>query len=150
MKKVLVIMALVAGVSAWSLAYAVDEYGPHQRADKPSGQDTLSQLPVEKEVLFRRTMREAMENAAGMRDEIVKARTAVRDVLVAPEFNESLFKERTRQVQDLLEKQHQVMGDAIVKLAKQYTPEERKLLAELITAPDHHGRGRWAPHRPIL
>jgi len=145
MKKVLAVVMLAGGVAMWPLTYAVGDETSHYHADQTSRQDTLSRLPVEKEVLFRRTMREAREQAASYRKDLEKARQAVKESLGAPELNEAVLRERMKQVQELREKQRHVMEEAVVKLAKQYTPEERKLLAELIAEPGHrygrHGYG---------
>jgi len=141
MKKILAVVMIVGGMAVWSLAYAVGDQAPHYDGGKTSRQDVLSQLPVEKEVLFRRTMREAREKAAGYRGDIDKARQAVKESLGASEFNEAALRERMKRVQELREQQRHAMEDAVVKLAKQYTPEERKILAQLIADPDHrHGR----------
>jgi uncharacterized membrane protein len=146
----LAVSALVLGLSMWSPAYAETAHEGDRCESKSSGarHKLLEQLPAEKEVLFQRTMREARDRMAGVREEIVKAREDARIVLLAPEFHEALFKEKTARVHDLLEKEHQVMRDAIATLAKQYTPEERKLLAEVLDASKPHRR--WASHRHML
>lgn len=152
MKRVLAVAALVVGLSVWSTAYAdtADEGDRCEYQSIGSRHKLLEQLPAEKEMLFHRTMREVREQRAGIRDEIVKAREAAREVLLAPEFNEALFKEKTAKIHDLLEREHQIMEDAITKLAKQYTPEERKVLAEVLDKGNDHLRGRWSSHRRTM
>jgi uncharacterized membrane protein len=141
---------LVLGMSMWSPAYAETVHEGDRCESKSSGarHKLLEQLPTEKEMLFHRTMREARAKMDGVREEIVKAREDARTVLLAPEFNEALFKEKTARVHALMEKEHQVMGDAIATLAKQYTPEERKLLADVLEkSTSRRGRGS---HRDLM
>jgi uncharacterized membrane protein len=147
MSRVLAVSALVMGLSVWAPAYADTAREGDQCEYKKSGarQKLLEQLPAEKETLFDQTMREARKQRAGIRGEIIKARKAAREVLLAPEFNETLFKDKTSKIHDLLEREHQVMEDAIAKLAKQYTPEERKLLAQVFDKSTSHRR--WASQR---
>ncbi|HET8760591.1 MAG TPA: hypothetical protein VFN94_05965 [Nitrospiria bacterium] len=79
-------------------------------------------MPAEKEELFKRTMMEAREKKAAIREEIVKAR-------------------------ELVEQEHRVMEDAVAKLAAQFTPEERKLLADALDRSKGHGHRGWSSHR---
>lgn len=150
MNRVLAVSALVIGLSVWSTAYADTKDSPDQCEYKPSRhqEKLLNQLPAEKADLFRRTMTDVKEKRADIRDDILKARAEVKDILVASEFNESLFKEKTARVQELAARERQVWGDAITALAKQYTPEERKLLVELISRSKPHRR--WSSHRQIM
>jgi uncharacterized membrane protein len=117
---------------------------------KKSGarQSLLQQLPAEKETLFHRTMRDAREKETAIRGDLVKAREEARSVLSAPEFNEALYKEKTARVSELIEREHQVMADAIASLAKQFTPDERKVLAEVLATSKPHRR--WSSHREML
>ena len=54
-------------------------------------------------------------------------------MLTAPEFNEALFLEKTRRLQDLHKMASEAMDKAVAKLAIQFTAEERKILAEMIS-----------------
>jgi uncharacterized membrane protein len=106
----------------------------------------LEQLPAEKQELFKRTMTEVREKKAAIREELVKARDAAKEVLQAPEFNEALFKEKTAKVHELVEQEHRVTEDAITKLAGQFTPEERKVLAEVLDKGKGKGHRGWFSH----
>jgi uncharacterized membrane protein len=150
MKNALAVAVLGLGLAMWSTAYAEKTHEGDRCEYQSSGSrhKLLGQLPAEKEMLFHRTMRETKDKIAGIKEEIAKAREDARNVLLAPEFNEALFKEKTARVHALMEKEHQVMGDAIATLAKQYTPEERKLLAKVLDKSSSHRR--WASHRDKL
>ncbi len=149
MNKLLAIVALVSGLSGWSTAYADTAHEGDRCEYKSSARhQLLGRLPAEKEVLFHRTMREARKQMDGIREDVVKAREEARSVLLASEFNESLFKEKTAKIHELVQREHQVMEGAIATLAKQYTPEERKLLAEVLATGKSHRR--WASHRHMM
>jgi uncharacterized membrane protein len=152
MKTVMAVLALVVGLALGSMAYADTKESGEQCEYKASGvgQKLLDQLPAEKEMLFHQTMREAREKKAGMKEEIRKAREEAKAVLLAPEFNEVAFKEKTAKVHNLMARQHQIMEDAIAKLAKQYTPEERKVLAEVLDKSKDRKHGRWSSHRHTM
>jgi uncharacterized membrane protein len=152
MKSVLAVSALALGLAMVSMAYADTKESGEQCEYKASGarQKLLDQLPAEKEMLFHRTMREAREKRAGIREEIGKAREEASAVLLAPEFNEAVFKEKTAKVHDLMEREHQIMEDAITKLAKLYTPEERKVLAEVLNKAKDRSHRRWSSHRHTM
>jgi uncharacterized membrane protein len=108
----------------------------------------LQQLPAEKETLFHRTMRDARDKKAAIREDLVMARKEAREVLVAPEFDEALYKEKTALVSALIEREHQVMGEAIATLAKHFTADERKVLADVLGKTKSHRR--WPSHRQML
>lgn len=152
MSKMLGVLALALGLAMVSSAYADTKESGEQCEYKASGarQKLLDQLPAEKEMLFHRTMREAREKKAGIREEIGKAREEAKAVLLAPEFNEAAFKEKTAKVHVLMEREHQIMEDAITKLAKQYTPDERKVLAEVLDKAKDGPHRRWSSHRHTM
>jgi uncharacterized membrane protein len=149
MKKGITVSALMLGLLVWAPAYADPVHEGDQCEYKKSGarQKLLEQLPAEKEELFKRTMTEAREKKAAIRKEIVKARAAAKEALQAPEFNEALFKEKTATVRELVEQEHRVMADAVAKLAGQFTPEERKLLADALDRSKGRGHRGWSGHR---
>jgi uncharacterized membrane protein len=143
------VSALVLGLFVWSPAYADPVHEGDQCEYKKSAawQKLLEQLPAEKAELFKRTMSEAREKKTAIREEIVKAREAAKEVLRAPEFNEALFKEKTAKVRELVEQEHRVMEDAVAKLAGQFTPEERKLLADAMDKTKGQEHRGWSSHR---
>jgi uncharacterized membrane protein len=143
MSKKVAISALILAVALGSLAYAFDGNRPHRRGYMKARHEILSQLPEEKEMLFHKTMREAREKKAEVREQVRALKGELKDILTAPEFNEELFRQKMGQVHELQRDRQAAMEEAIVTLAKQFTPEERKILAELVP----HGRGRHG-HTP--
>jgi uncharacterized membrane protein len=138
MKKCLVVLVLIVAMSVCSIGYAYDGKGSGNR---PLRNELLNQLPTDKETLLHQTMREVREKTANIREQIRDLKAEINDILIAPEFNEVLFLEKTKSLQEL----HQTIRDAkekaIAKLAGQFNQEERKILAKLIHQKHrYHGR----------
>jgi uncharacterized membrane protein len=138
MKKSLAVLAVIVAMSLCSIAFAYDGKG---RGDRPQRQRLLNQLPADKEMLLHQTMRELREKAANIGEQIRTLKAEINDILTAAEFNEALFLEKTKRVQELHTMIRATKDEAIVKLAKQFTQEERKILVKLIHQKHrHHGR----------
>ena len=138
MKKRLAVLVLIVAMSVCSIVYAYDGKG---RGDRPPRQKILNQLPADKEMLFHQTMREVRGKTANIREQIKELKAEINDILTASEFNEALFLEKTKRVQELHKMIRAATDEAIVKLAKQFTQEERKILAKLIPEKNrYHGR----------
>ena len=138
MKKSLAFWVIIVAMSVCSIAFAYDGKG---RRDRPQRQKLLTQLPADKEMLFHRTMREVREKTANIHEQIKALKAEINDILTAAEFNEALFLEKTKRVQELHAMMRAAKDEAIVKLAKQFTREERKILTKLIQQKHrHHGR----------
>jgi uncharacterized membrane protein len=117
-------LVLMVVISACSIVQAFDGRPAHERK---------CQLPPDKEMLLHQTMREVREATMDIHDQIRGLEAEIRDVLTAPEFNEALFLEKTRRLQDLHKMESEAMDKAVAKLANQFTAEERKILAEIIS-----------------
>lgn len=139
MKKSLsVLVIVVAVISICSIVYAFEGKGRGDRAPK---HELLSQLPADKEMLFHQTMREVREKTAENRGQIKKLKKEILDVLTAPAFDEEMFLEKIKSMQILRQKERQIMVEGFAKIAKQFTQEERKILAQIIPLKHrHHGR----------
>jgi uncharacterized membrane protein len=145
MKRVKAVSALIILICMWSVAYASDGAGRRRSGDGCSPQKLLAQLPADKEMLFHQTMREAREKASEIRTQIRELREEIKDILTADQFVEDLFREKTNSLETLHTKIRATMEEAVVMLAKQFTADERKILAELLPPkPGHH---RHSPER---
>jgi uncharacterized membrane protein len=144
MKKSLsVLVIVIAVISICSIVYAFEGKGRKDRAPK---HELLSQLPADKEMLVHQIMREVREKTAENRVQIKKLKKEILDVLAAPAFDEEMFLEKMKSMQILRQKERQTMVEGFAKIAKQFTQEERKILAEIIPLNQHqHGRHatRW-------
>lgn len=143
MKTKVAALVLILAMVLSSMVYAFDGTYSKGRGDRGSRHELLSQLPEEKEMLFHQTMREAREKTADIREQMRALRTEIKDVLTASAFDEALFLEKSQRVHELHSEKRAVLDAAIVTLAKQFTPGERKILAELFPMKQgRHGRSR--------
>jgi len=138
MQKTLVVLVLMVAISFCSIGYAYDGKGSGMRQPR---HDLLSQLPADKEMLFHQTMREVREKTVGIRQQIKELKTEIKNILTAPEFDDDLFLEKIKNIQKLHIMMKEARNEAIVKLAKQFTQEEREILAELFPQ-KHRPHGR--------
>jgi uncharacterized membrane protein len=136
MNKKIAVSVFVIVMAVGTMAFAFGGRGP-DGCDRKPRQELLSQLPADKETLFHQTMREAREKAAVVGDQVQAVHEEAKNIMMAPEFDEKLFLEKTREMHALHEQKRAIMEEAIVNLAKQFTQEERETLAELIP----HKRG---------
>ena len=134
------VSALIIVMSICTVAYASDRTKRRGSCDRSSRQELLSQLPADKEMLFHQTMREARAKGAAIRKQIRTLREEIKNILVADQFDEALFRGKKKSLEALLSQTHANREEAIVTLAKQFTADERKILAELI--PFKPGRHR--------
>jgi len=152
MKKRIFIATLVTGLLFGSLAFAFDNRPMRGRGDwgdSPRHQQVLNHLPEEKAALVRDTLSDAREQTNGIRDQIVTLRNEIKDILSAPQFDETIYLEKNNQMNELRDQMHAVMIGAIAGLARQFTQEERKVLAELVPpGPGGHGGGPGSGRGP--
>jgi uncharacterized membrane protein len=135
-KKIFAVLVLMVVISLCSMVQAFDGPPSHKR---------MCQLPPDKEMLFHQTMRGVREATMNIHEQIRGLEAEIRGVLTAPEFNEALFLEKTKRLQDLHKMESELMDKAVAKLANQFTAEERKILAEIISCKPGLPPGPAAP-----
>ena len=147
MKKRMAVSTLIIVIAMCTVAYASDGKNRWGADDRSSRQELLSQLPADKEMLFHQTMREARQKASAIRTQMKTLRAEIKDILTADQFNEGLFREKTNTLETLRNKMRATMEEAVVTLAKQFSADERKILAELLPPkPGRHLDSRERRH----
>ena len=86
------VLVLMVAMSLCSMVQAFDGPPSHKR---------MRQLPPDKEMLFHQTMRGVREATTNIHEQIKGLEAEIKGVLTASEFNEALFLEKTRSLQDL-------------------------------------------------
>ena len=124
MRKTFIALVLIAVIFLCSMVQAFDGPPVHKR---------MPQQPADKETLFHQTMGKVREATTNIHDQIKGVEAEIRGALTAPEFNEALFLEKTKRLQDLHKMEREAMDKAVAKLASQFTAEERKILQEIIS-----------------
>ena len=138
MKQILAVLVCISALLVSAIGYT---YDGKWKGDRSARLELLNQLPAEKETLFHQTMRDIRGKTANMHTEIKALKAEMRDILTSKEFNEALFLEKSKRIQELRTSIRETMSEAIAKLAKQLTQEERTILAQLIPQKQgHHGR----------
>lgn len=124
MKKSFALLALLVVISLGSIAQAADGHPPR---------GTLEQLPANKEMLFHQTMRGVFDATKDMREQMKRLEEEIKTLLTASEFDAALYLKKTSTLRELHNTIRGTMGEAMAKLATQFTVEERAILAELIS-----------------
>ena len=104
--------------------------------------EKVKDIPEEFGIEREPNMREVKEKTSGIHQQIKGLKAEIKNILTAPEFNDALFLEKMKSIQELHITMKEVRNEAIVKLAKQFTQEEREILAELIPQKHRHRGGR--------
>lgn len=102
---------------------------PEWKAEK------LDHIPAAKREEFHKFMEsnnsqrhERMKEARSLREEVIA-------ILVEPEFDEALFREKSRQLDELFSNSKKDMLERTIELAKKLNQEERKILADNLRRP---------------
>jgi uncharacterized membrane protein len=143
MKRRMAVSVLIIVMSMCTVAYASDGKRRRGAGERSSRQELLSQLPADKEMLFHQTMREARGKASEIRTQIKELGEEIKNILTADQFEEALFREKTNRLEALRSQMRATREEAIVILAKQFTADERKILAEFLPSkPGGHRHSR--------
>ena len=140
MKTRMALSALIIVMSMCTVAYAWEGTKRRGAGQRSSRQALLSQLPADKEMLFHQTMRQAREKGAAIREQTKTLRHEIKNILVADQFDEAGFRGKKKSLEALLSQMRANREEAIVVLAKQFSADERKILAEVL--PFKPGRHR--------
>jgi len=126
-----VLNVLLAGVIIGSLA--------HQKMGRWSAfrQDRAlaAKLPPEKYRLFTEVMGGARSECKQIRKQIKATRAQTLGILTAPEFDEQSFQREVERLRDLRGQVSDRMAGATLQLARQFNPEERRLLGKYLDQP---------------
>jgi uncharacterized membrane protein len=92
-------------------------------------------LPPDKEKFLSDTMERVFRENEDVRKQMDAARQKVLSILEAPEFSETAYQAETAKLEKLRGAMMQRFADATKDLAKQFSQEERKALAEHLRQP---------------
>ncbi len=98
----------------------------------PKSPETL--LPDAKRTLLNSTLTPAFEQTQKLRVQIDAAKREALRILQAEPFDEKAYRAQIQHILDLHAKNKHDVTDAVVKVAKQFTPKERAILADIVMA----------------
>jgi uncharacterized membrane protein len=124
MNKSVALLAVLVVISLGSITLAADGRPPH---------GSLWQLPADKEMLFHQTMRGVFDATKDMRDQMKGLEDEIKTILTASEFDAALYLKKMSALRELNNTIRGAMDEAIANLADQFTAEERRTLAELVS-----------------
>ena len=103
--------------------------------------ERLAELPENKRKLFEDTMHSSRHDTQSLRDQADTAQKEASRLLAAEPFNEEAFITQMQHVSDLRAEMKRHMAESMASLAKQFTPQERAILADIVSHPPegHHG-----------
>ena len=102
----------------------------HQRLE-----EKLKTLPEPAQSRFREAFAQIRASAEPLREQINEVRSETLRVLSAEPFDEAVYDQQMSKIEELRREMFQQIGKNMKQTAKQATPEERRLLAELLRRP---------------
>jgi uncharacterized membrane protein len=94
-----------------------------------------AKLPPEKYKRFTEVMGGARSECKQIRKQIRETREQTLGILMASEFDEPSFQREVAKLRDLRGQVSERMADATLQLAREFDPEERKLLGRYLERP---------------
>jgi uncharacterized membrane protein len=127
----LVLNVLLAGVIIGNVFHRIG----WRSASKHDARVLAAKLSPEKYKLFTEVMGGARSECKQIRKHIRERREQALGILTAPEFDEQSFRREVDTLHDLRGRVADRLSGATLELAKQFDPEERKLLGKYLERP---------------
>jgi len=125
----LVLNVLLVGVLLGRLPGEVS-FGPQQRLEQ-----ALKNLPEPTQTRFREKFKVMRAAADPQRDQIRVAREETLRILSTDPFDEAAYDRHVSQIDDLQLQMFKKMGQVVKEIAKELSPEERRLFAQILRRP---------------
>lgn len=94
-----------------------------------------ARLPDHQRHLLEDALRDAWSDADRMRDEVLESKREAARLLTNEPFDVTAYQTQVQHMNDIHTKMKQRLSRAIVELASSFTPEQRTVLAEIVTLP---------------
>jgi uncharacterized membrane protein len=127
----LVLNVLLAGVLLGNVFHRMGWRSAFMSDDRA----LAAKLPPEKYKLFTEVMGGARSECKQIRKQIRERREQTLGVLTAPEFDEQAFQREVDSLHELRSRMADRLAGATLELAKQFDPEERRLLGKYLERP---------------
>jgi uncharacterized membrane protein len=114
--------------------YAFREMKPHA---SPLDQQLAlaARLPDHERRQLEDALRDAWSDADKMHDEMLESKREAARLLTSEPFDMTAYQTQVQHMNDIHTKMKQRLSKAIVELARTFTPEQRTVLAEIVTLP---------------
>ena len=97
--------------------------------------ETLKKLPEPAQTRFREKFAQMRAAVDPLRREISEARTETLRLLGVDPFDEAAYDRQINKIQELRAEMFKRMGQDFKETAKQFSPEERRMLADVLRRP---------------
>jgi uncharacterized membrane protein len=122
-----VLNVLLVGIILGNVFHHMGRGGPFKR-----DRALAAKLPPEKFKLFTEVMGGARSECKQIRKQIRETREQTLNILTASEFDEQSFQREVDKLHELRGQVTHRVAEATLVLAKQFSPEERRLLGEYL------------------
>ena len=129
----LILNVLLVGVLLGRLPREVT-FGRQQRMER-----ALKDVPEPAQTRFREKFQQMRAGSEALRKQIVVAREEAIRVLGADPFDEAAYDRQVSKIDDLQLQMFKKMGQVVKEIAKELSPEERRLFAQVLRRPPPPG-----------
>jgi len=112
---------------------------------RKSVQEFGSKLPEDKAALFLETVERVHLNNQDEYNQLREARKEAIELLSAPEFDEAAYRLHVENIHELRSLMKRRLADATIELARQFSQEERRTLAQHLRHFKRHSRDSRLP-----
>jgi uncharacterized membrane protein len=114
-------------------------YVPRSFGERPSRQERMEQglrkLPEPVQARFREKFAQVRAAGDPARQQMEDARAEALRLLAIEPFEEAAYDRQINKIDELREDMFKRMGQAIKQIVKEFSPEERRMFAELLRRP---------------
>jgi len=119
---------------------------PRSLGQRPSRQERMEQglrkLPEPVQARFREKFAQVRAAGDPARQQMEDARTEALRLLAAEPFDEAAYDRQINKIDALREDMFKRMGQAVKQIVKEFSPEERRMFADLLRRPPGNPRER--------
>ena len=112
---------------------------------RKSVKEFASELPEDKAALFLKMMERVHVNNRDEYNQIREAKKEAMKLLSAPEFDEPAYRVQIEKIHELRSLMKRRLADATIELARQFSQEERRALAQYLRHFPRHSRDSSLP-----
>lgn len=112
---------------------------------RKSVQEFASKLPEDKAALLLETVERVHLNNRDAYNQLREARKEAMKLLSAPEFDEATYRLQIEKIHELRSLMKRCLADATIELARQFSQEERRSLAQHLRHFPRHSRDSSLP-----
>jgi uncharacterized membrane protein len=128
----ILLVGLVLGECSHSFSrYFIQNMSP-SAAKACCESELANELPAEKRQILNETMRPVWEKMQITRAKINDEKKKALDLLKSQPFDEKAYRNQIHHISDIYAQMKRDMAEAVITIAKEYTPEERIILADIV------------------